>query len=651
MPHLPRVTWLCLVHLASSQTIVIDNTTESANVSTVAAAAAVVNNSNHLPAETLQLTDAVIANLTSLSLTNISLFDFGDSSSTAPKRAAAAECKTFPGDSGWPADLTWDVLNLMTGEALIKTVPLASPCYDDWGKYDVDECAYVTNQWTNSSLHYDDPTSVMSPIFEGLTCIPSSQSGTCTLGGYPSYAVNISNVAQVQLAVNYARNLNLRLVVKNTGHDFCGRSSGAGALSIWTHHLKDLEFIETYTTQNYSGPAIKGGSGVQGFELYEFADANGVVAVGGEGKTVGWGGGYIAGGGHSPLSSVYGMAADQVLSVDIVTPDGRFVTANETQNTDLFWALRGGGGSTLGVVTSWTVKVYPDFPIVSYMTMTLAATGNVTMDMFWAAMKEYLLFLPTTVDAGNYHYFYMMTPDDYPQLLFVPWLAPGMTVAELKNLTAPLLDAWAQLGISISPEYFQYDSFLPAWTNGFTLETVGMNTTKQGSRLIPRETFTNETQFDSFFSAVKQVYDLGGQFVGVVTTGAPAGIDVPDNAVNPPWRDTVLHLLAFRSWDANTTWSKYASYSDVFTNEWMPILKNATPGSGSYDSEGDVNEPDFKQSFYGLENYDRLLEIKEKYDPEGLFYANKGVGSDAWYVTDQLAGLPTQNGRLCRISS
>lgn len=169
-----------------------------------------------------------------------------------------------------------------------------------------------------------------------------------------------------------------------------------------------------------------------------------------------------------------------------------------------------------------------------------------------------------------------------------------------------------------------------------------------------RDVLTNETQFETFFSAVKQVYDLGGQYVGVVTTGAPSGstaTDIPDNAVNPAWRTTDLHLLTFRFWDANTTFDEYASYGDAFTNELMPILRNATLGSGSYDSEGDVNEPDFKQSFYGLETYDRLLEIKEKYDPESLFYANKGVGSDAWYVTDQLTGLPTQNGRLCRVST
>lgn len=159
----------------------------------------------------------------------------------------------------------------------------------------------------------------MYPIMQGLTCIPSGQSGNCTLGGYPSWALNVTTVSQIQLAINFARNLNLRLVIKNTGHDFNGRSSGAGALSVWTHHLKGMSFYEHYQATNYSGPAIKAAAGTMGYELMDFADANGVVAVGGECRTVGWAGGYIAGGGHSPLSSVYGMAADQVRRLDSST--------------------------------------------------------------------------------------------------------------------------------------------------------------------------------------------------------------------------------------------------------------------------------------------------------------------------------------------
>lgn len=96
--------------------------------------------------------------------------------------------------------------------------------------------------------------------------------------------MNVTNVAQIQLAVNFARNANLRLVVKNTGHDFNGKSTGAGALGIWTHHLKDIEYIENYKSSTYEGPAVKMGAGVQAYEIYEKANELGFTAVGGEGK-------------------------------------------------------------------------------------------------------------------------------------------------------------------------------------------------------------------------------------------------------------------------------------------------------------------------------------------------------------------------------
>lgn len=95
------------------------------------------------------------------------------------------------------------------------------------------------------------------------------------------YSVNVSNVAQIQLTVNFARSLNLRLVVKNTGHDYNGRSTGYGALSLWTHNLKDIRFISNYEILNYAGPAFKVGAGVQGVELYEAAEAHGVTTVSG----------------------------------------------------------------------------------------------------------------------------------------------------------------------------------------------------------------------------------------------------------------------------------------------------------------------------------------------------------------------------------
>lgn len=164
-----------------------------------------------------------------------------------------------------------------------------------------------------------DPTSIMLPLYEGRTCMPPGYNYTsmCKMGAYPTYVVNVTNVAQVQLAVNFARNANIRLVVKNTGHDFNGKASGKGALSIWTHWLKDKVYYPKFEAANgYFGPAIKFGAGTQVFEAYEYAKSLGVTVIGGEGVTVGLGGGYTLGGGHSPLSSLYGLAADHVLAME-----------------------------------------------------------------------------------------------------------------------------------------------------------------------------------------------------------------------------------------------------------------------------------------------------------------------------------------------
>lgn len=123
----------------------------------------------------------------------------------------------------------------------------------------------------------------MSPLYQGATCQPfDAANGTCEIGGFPSYTLKATNVAQVQLAVNFARNLNLRLVVHNTGHDFLGKSTGAGALSIWTRHMNRIKVIENYVSPSYQGPAFKLGAGVQVVDLYEAAEREGYTAVGGE---------------------------------------------------------------------------------------------------------------------------------------------------------------------------------------------------------------------------------------------------------------------------------------------------------------------------------------------------------------------------------
>ena len=123
----------------------------------------------------------------------------------------------------------------------------------------------------------------MWPVWEGRSCLPTGKpsNATCTLGAYPVYAVNATNVAQIQLAVNFARNKRLRLVIKNTGHDYQGKSSGAASLSIWTHNLQDLAYMPNYTLGDFSGSVMHVGAGVVTDDLAKAADEHDASVVGG----------------------------------------------------------------------------------------------------------------------------------------------------------------------------------------------------------------------------------------------------------------------------------------------------------------------------------------------------------------------------------
>jgi hypothetical protein len=107
------------------------------------------------PNEQVQLTEEVVTNLTTqLNKTTAALFVFGNSSDAVSSISSRTTggCKVFPGDESWPIPLIWDILDLLLGDALIKTVPLASPCFNSWGDQNSAQCSFLQGQWTNSNL-------------------------------------------------------------------------------------------------------------------------------------------------------------------------------------------------------------------------------------------------------------------------------------------------------------------------------------------------------------------------------------------------------------------------------------------------------------------------------------------------------------------
>ncbi|KAK1638527.1 hypothetical protein BDP81DRAFT_393111 [Colletotrichum phormii] len=592
-----------------------------------------------------QLTANVIANLTKYNLTGTTAFNFGDNEAAVEKRATRS-CKVFPGDHVWPSDLTWFLLDLLLGGALVDGVPAAAPCYKDWPQYDAVKCDEITAAWTTPQYQLPD--------LRGGQLRPSkhrSHRRQLYSGSNPSYVVKVTNVAQIQLAVNFARNLNIRLIVKNKGHDFNGKSSGAGALSIWTHALQSVQYLGAeyhHRISGYTGSAFKIGSGTQALKLYEAADELGLHVVGGIARTVGIGGGYTAGGGHSPLMSKYGVAADQVLSMEVVLPNSRFVSVDEKNYPDLFFALRGGGGSTWGIVTSLVIRAYPKTPITT-LTYSFATGNNVSTETFWSGVDAVFAQFPAYADAGMYSYWSIMcAPATTCSFSMAPQWGNDMDTAELTAVSAPLFSNLSALHIPVTDtKYTKFDGVLNTVINTWPAESeaVGAWNFHTASRLFPRSNWEDDSKLAAQTNALRKSVETAGMMLGYNFKTAVNPSVNQTNAVNPAFRETLMHAMLGAVWGQEATPEEIAAAKKNLVEMLQPWRK-ASPGAGAYLNEADINEPNWQQAFYGS-NYDYLYSLKQKYDPWGLLYATTAVGSEDWHITDQLEYYPTQNGRLC----
>lgn len=155
--------------------------------------------------------------LTEDDIGDFSAIAFGNASTAAPPDDDdTPDCREYPGTPNWPLGEEWSRLNSSLGGALIKGVPPAAVCYD--GPYkDEAACTYLTWNATFTRFYMNDPVTVFSEWPEGDTChtMFGQQTGeNCTQGAFPVYVVNATTVRQIQIAVNFARNRNLRLVIK-----------------------------------------------------------------------------------------------------------------------------------------------------------------------------------------------------------------------------------------------------------------------------------------------------------------------------------------------------------------------------------------------------------------------------------------------------
>ena len=473
----------------------------------------------------------------------------------------------------------------------------------------------------------------MSPLFLNDSCSPFEPNGTCALGNMASYAIDVTDAASAAAGINFARENNIRLTIKNTGHDYLGRSAGEGSLGLWTHNLNEISFLN-YSSPAYTGPAVKLGAGVEFRQLYEETTANGLMAVGGGCPTVGAAGGWPQGGGHGPLGASFGLGSDNVLEFEVVTADGVPRIASPTQNADLYWGLAGGGAGNLGVAISITIRGHVDRPTVG-ATFTFLNEDN---DTYWAAVSAWLSHLLVLDQIPGFSTYWSITSAASSLLLAT---VPGATVADVDAAMAPLYAQFAALNVSLLANRTVLEPSFGAAYFDFNGGQHFDTNVSIGGRLVSRDVVANSLPalVDTFRAIVDD--ERGGdlRLISVIAnnvTHARVGNTPESNAIIPAWRESLFHMtfgIGFPVTDSPQELAKGESLLD----EWNVLMRDVTPGGGTYMNEGTYTNPFWKEDYFGG-TYDRLLGLKKKYDPQHVFWSYVSVGSDEKTLVD---------GRLC----
>ncbi|EIW57345.1 FAD-binding domain-containing protein [Trametes versicolor FP-101664 SS1] len=560
------------------------------------------------------------------------------------------QCRCLVGDDCWPSQSDFDTLAQKVSQPLIHPTPFAQPCYVDANSA---ECAVIIANQTNSNFRADQPGAMQEPNFETFT-FPNGTIDACYLNvtlGIPCHQGSVSvigvdarTVEDIQVAVKFAAEHNLRLAVKNTGHDFFGRSHARGSFVIWTHHMNNLTMHESFqptaapSNETYEF-ALTVEAGVQWHEAYSAADASERTIVGGvtAGGSVGAAGGWPAGGGHSALTPTFGLGVDNILEMTMVTANGTFLTANPHVNPDLFWALRGGGGGTYGIVTSVTYRTHPRVPVIGAFLSVGANTSQPTAALL-AAFTELVSITPSLTDAGWGGYTDIIVPalaGSGAVRFAIAYIVPNVSWVAANATIQPYFDFVNALAANSSGDAAptavsyaftkQYASFFD-WCTHNIAETGGVGSNLElGSWLLPGTALEGNPQ-----GVAETVLETTASY-HLVAGGAASRVDPDASGLNPAWRKAVVHVVGGATWADGTTSDEINALRAALSDR-NAKLRALAPESGAYFNEASPFEPDFKQAFFGS-HYDRLRAIKEVYDPQDLFIVTEGVASDEWDST------------------
>lgn len=558
-----------------------------------------------------------------------------------------------PGDAAWPAPARWEELKKAVHGRLVE---LKSPLAACRSAPDSPDCAKFFKGLKNPYLIGDDPALTQtSGWLDAWTSAPGA------------YAVAAAETADVVAAVNFAREHNLRLVVKGGGHSYQGTSSAPDSLLVWTRAMHDIKLHASFVPEGCKGkiapqPAVTVGSGAIWRQVYDAVTTQaGRYVQGGGCLTVGVAG-LVQSGGFGSFSKNFGSAAAGLLEAEVVTADGTVRTANAATNPDLFWALKGGGGGSFGVVTKLTLRTRELPKEFGMVTGSIKAASD---DAFRRLVARTVAFYRDRLFNPHWGEQIGFGPGNSLQMQM---LSQGLNRKEIQETWQPFLD-W----LAAAPADFTFRekaniTTLPArllWNvkvlAAFHPSAIGRDDRPQAppdnvfwasnrgeagqfihgyrSAWLPASLLEPGRQpalVDAIFAATRH-WPLALHFnKGLAGAPEEERTAARDTATNPVVVDAfALAIIAGESDPAFPGVRGHepnlpkARRDAAAINRSMEALLKAAPDAGSYVSESDYFERSWQRSFWGA-NYPRLAAVKKKYDPTGLFFVHHGVGSEEW---------------------
>ncbi len=584
-----------------------------------------------------------------------------------------------PSDAAWPSQSAWKALHDAVGGNLIPVnFPLSIFKTDPTG----DAAKLLSANLRNPYYIGDQP---------GLTQTLGWVDAWATK---PSvYAIAARNAHDIAAAVNFARENDLRLVVKGGGHSYQGTSNAPDSLLIWTRHMNDIAVHSAFVPQGCQHtlqpqPAVTLGAGTIDIQAYDAVTTRGGKYVQGGGCTTVGLAGLIQSGGFGSFSKHYGTAAGSLLEAEVVTADGEIRVANACTNPDLFWALKGGGGGSFGVVSKMTLRLHdlPEFFGTANFTVKAASD-----DAYRQLIREFVSFYREHLFNDHWGEQVHVNPDNSLDIRMVSY---GLDTGQAKKVWQPFLDWVARSPHAYSIEGHLTIGSIPArrwwdvqwwkehwpeiafpnpnrnfltglfdraltylhWQPVFDVANrpgagpnnvwwkgdagqVGWFIWGFESLWLPASLLENDAQqhlADALFASSRYA-GVGLHFNKGLAGGPPDAIArAKDTATNP----AVLTAFAL----AIVGDAQGPAYPGIPGHEPSVVegrkaaervdrcvsqLRALVPDPGSYVSESNYFEKRWQQSYWGS-NYPRLAEIKRKYDPDGLFFVHNGVGSEQW---------------------